>query len=617
VHKLCVGTMDFSSSDRDRCAQNEVILQESYIAETINISGAEVNVYKLMGVHQQDSSSVLPSGEIFVSPSPGNPATNINVLPWQGYEVGAAAVNNTYVGVDFGFRSGYGPKKAKLIDVGAAIITQSATPGQYATALKVEIADGTCVIKSILGTGNVGNGSLIDVSVGVNAIPTIVYATALSATQFEVTIDVPGASEPVVLGTATVSEIDSNSGPSIMFRSELINFAIAQGSMPFVVGDLFMIEVVYVWKRAGVFKVKQSPQQQVLNLNRTLKAKAIRVTPAEMPAGSVWVVNKFDALASPAPDISGIQDLFYGENRDRDYSIVPVKMKVQYTAGGGSTDLGKFGLAMLDQYTFQLSFSDMVQKLSRPIVIGDIIEVIPELQWDQNLRPVRKFLEVTDHGWHEAGFTPSNVPTVYRVNAQIALPSQETKDIFGTIDTEKYMTPDRILTTELGDQINTVPLTVTEEIIKLAADMVPEVGSDDEIAVQAVPYKQPAPPVNAKGQVTAPPNNPPPVAPVLWADTPQTPAKPSMFIEDGLPPNDEPYTEGYQLPEATAATDGDYFRLNYPPQYGIGARLYRFSALKGRWIFQQQDRRPSQSSLKPSVRAIMASADKQTITKKL
>ncbi|MDV7390015.1 hypothetical protein RZS08_01625, partial [Arthrospira platensis SPKY1] len=112
----------------------------------------------------------------------------------------------------------------------------------------------------------------------------------------------------------------------------------------------------------------------------------------------------------------------FNENRDRDYAKVPLLLKVQYNPTDSVSDLAKFGINILDQYTFTTSFNTMVQTLGRPIVVGDIIEVIPEMQYDHNLRPIRKFLEVTDAGWASEGFGPHWRPMVYRFQAQQALP---------------------------------------------------------------------------------------------------------------------------------------------------------------------------------------------------
>jgi hypothetical protein len=244
----------------------------------------------------------------------------------------------------------------------------------------------------------------------------------------------------------------------------------------------------------------------------------------------------------------------------------------------------------------------MIQALGRPVVVGDIIEVIPELQYDQNLKPIRKFLEVTDTGWAAEGFSTSWRPTVYRFSASQAMPSQETRDIFGTIDTQKYLLADSILNGGVGEQIDVTPLTTMEEIAKEAADAVPETGSGDQRETRGTKAPVVTAPRNPKGQ--------PKASPVLKG-------KQNNYIEDGLPPDDQPYGEGYALPDTAHSTDGQYFRLYYQESTKIAPRLYRFSSVKNRWIFLEQDKRSDYSSHKPSVRTILQSPTQQSLGKKV
>ena len=71
----------------------------------------------------------------------------------------------------------------------------------------------------------------------------------------------------------------------------------------------------------------------------------------------------------------------------------------------------------------------MIEKLGRPIIIGDIIEVCPEMAYDQNMNLVKKYLEVTDAGWSAEGYTPGWTPLLYRFTAQQLIPGQEHRDI--------------------------------------------------------------------------------------------------------------------------------------------------------------------------------------------
>lgn len=596
------GDWEISDVSPDQCAQNEQNNQEQYIAESLNISGVPLNVYSLLGVHQQGDGSVLSVGRIITSMSfPGYPATGINnATPWRSLDVGTDVPGSAYVGVDFGIKriqngdSEYEPQKQKWTDVGAISITQSNTPGFYAQQVRIEIANGATIHETPVYTGT-GDGTLVVNGPGSDATQGILTAVAITPTTFNVYATLPD-NTVIGLGTATVGT---------PFYSIYLNFTITEGPTPFVGGDMFSVVVNYVWARVALFNIIQSPSPQVLNFPTALKVKAVRITPTLFTGANSWEVAALDVLDTPQKnDINVIQDLFLSENRDRDYSPTPIRLKAQYSPTDSTSDLSKFGLSILDQYTFIFSFAQMVHAIGRPIVVGDIIELIPEMQYDQNLLPVRKFLEVMDCGWASTGFNPANKPLTYRVSAQIALPSQETRDIFGTLDTQKYLTPDAILTDGIGEQLNTTPLTALEEIVKGAADAVPEVGSDDIRSVAAVPKRPALPPSNAKGQPAALTN-------------PAPSAHANLYVEAGLPPNGEPYGEGFALPTVPGPSDGDYFRLCYAPETRIAPRLYRFSAVKNRWIFLEQDRRGEYSSHKPSARKILQSNSNAPIDKKL
>lgn len=596
----CVGTWEISSIDPDDCATTEKQRQESYVAEVLNISGAPINVFRLLGVHEQGEGSLKTQGVLVSSQSyPGFPVSNLmSSGSWKSLESGLEVASNSYVGIDFGVkkldngRLEYAPIKSNFKGIGAISITQSSNLNASAKQVSVQIADGSCEASEVIFTGS-GTGELTLFSIGLNAVPCTIRALAISSTQFNVFAVVSGTI--TALGTATVN---------VPFNSTFANFGISQ-VVPFSAGDMFTFFINYKWKREGIFNLVQTGASQTLNLNKTLKVRAIRIVPTLYAGNSNWEISKIDFLDSPVTNINNIQDMFFNENRDRDYAKSPIMIKMQYSPTDSASDLARFGLNILDQYSFTVAFSTMVKALGRPIVVGDIIEVIPELQYDQNLMPVKKFLEVSDTGWASEGFGPQWNPTLFRFSAQQALPSQETRDIFGTLDTEKYIIPDAILSDQLAEQLDITPLTQTEEIIRAASDAVPEVGSDDTVSTAGVPAPKAKRAYNRKTK--------PEPAPAVKEDKRHQ----GSLIEDGMPPNGLSFTEGFKLPDPSQSSDGQYFRLNYPPETKIPTRLYRFSAIKNRWIYQETDRRGEYSSHKPSVRSILESDTKQSLKKKL
>ena len=582
----CQGTWEIASTDPDYCAQMDQKRQESYVAEQLNIAGAPLNVYRLKGVHEQSAADHTSLGKMISSmPTPGYPRSGINNGgEWRSLETGANT-SSSFIGVDFGAKSGYAPYSPELVDVGCVGIIQSIDPQKFARQVRIEIADGSTKATSrFIGSGSYEPASIKIVKSVVTASISLTYQQGVFKVQF------------VMSSGESVSFDDI---ANLQFISDYV--IIQLPNVAYVDGDTFFISLDYVWKRVGVFALKQSPLMQYLNLNSTLKAAAIRVSPTLFTGSDQWAVQEFQVLESPKTSVSNIQDLFFGENRDRDYDLVPVRIKAQYTPQDSMMDFSKFGLFMMDTYAFTGSFASIVAALGRPLIVGDIIEVIPELQYDHNLKPIRKFVEVTDTSWASEGFSTSWKPTVVRFSAQQALPSQETRDIFGTMDTQKYLTVDSILLGDIGRQVDTTPLTMTEEIVKESKDVVPEVGSDDFQTIEMVPPPSPHSKANPNG-------NPDPVV---------GGGRFAAMIEDGLPKDGSPYTEGYSLPDIQKAKDGEYFRLNYAPNLNVASRLYRFSLRKNRWIYIETDRRFESSSHRPSVANILKSDTRQSLNKKV
>jgi hypothetical protein len=598
---LCMGDWEITSLDPDNCAKNEQQNQEAYVAEQLNISGAPIRIYPLLGVHQQGDGSVLAEGKLLTSIAyPGYPNTGINNGgAWRSFTSGSSVASpNTFIAIDFGIKMMpghnvplYEPETPKWTDVGAIEIIQSNDPNFFARQVKVEIATGECEYGDVSYIGT-GDGTIVAVSLGLEQTPGTVSLIATGPSTFDVTfVRQDGIVE--YLGSLSVGT---------PFNNLRVNLKIENGTIPFSVGDSFQFNVDYKWMRVGIFNLIQSPTKQVLNLKIVYKVKAVKITPTLFTGTGNWEVLNFDVIDSPPTNIDNIQDLFFNENRDREYDLVPKVIKAQYTPADSVTDLSKFGLSILDQYTFAVSFVTMVKLLGRPVVVGDILEVVPELQYDQNLKPIRKFLEVTDTGWASQGFSTAYKPTVYRFNAQIALASQETRDIFGTLDTEKYLISDSVLMDGVGSNLNTWPLTATEEINKAAIQAVPETGTDDQRTISKVLERDPPPAANPKGQPPQGSAMPPPAA--------------NLYIASGLPPNGEAYGEGYELPDVSTATDGEYFRLYYPASTNVGPRLYRFSLIKNRWIFMEADKRHVNNSATPSLQKILQSKTQQPLGKK-
>lgn len=582
--ELCIGTWSLT----DDASKNEAKMQESLAAENLNVSGASVNVFKLLGVHEQGKLVDLTgNGQALGS---GTPALAFDLLagPWASAETGAAVLSvPAYLGYDFGIRlTSYGapenaPDAGVLTHITSFRIQQGPLVNTRALQVRVDRSNGGYAIDPLkiqfTGTGNGGFGSF---NSGPSPKPGTFIAIASSGTQFSVMFT--SASGTIVLGIANVGT---------RFSCTLGSFLISAGSIPFVAGDMFSAVVELEWLRVDVVNLPNVPTPALIRVKQSSPSRYWRIVPtsfAGIPSNSSWVVDKLELFDFQQTRLDDIQDSLYMENRDRDYAKASLQIKAAYTPFDAISDLSKFGFQIADIYTFTTSYAQMVSALGRPIVVGDVLEIPSELQYDHNLKPVRKFLEVNDVSWSAEGFTTTWRPVLYRFQAQQLIPSAEHRDILGTVDTQKYIIDDGKFF-EGVEQIQTAPLTVTEKNAADAFVVVPEKGTN--VLEQASGTNRNSGPGTYDGV--------------------------GLYVEAGLPRDGQAYTTGYnKLPDVASATDGDYFRLEYDPATKIAARLYKFSSLKNRWIFVEQDRRNERSAHRPSQLEILERTETMSLTTK-
>lgn len=298
----------------------------------------------------------------------------------------------------------------------------------------------------------------------------------------------------------------------------------------------------------------------------------------------VWIVQALQMFHDyVATDESNIQDKIFLENRDRDYSEETFAVKGYYDLIEASTELTKYGIEMPGQiFYFDISFATAVSVLGRPLIIGDILEVPSEAQFSRDLKRVKKYLEVTDVAWSTQGYTPGWMPTLLRVTGQQAYASQETQDIFGDlhdnidpitglIDKNEGNNPNW---QDYHDAMHTAEA--------LSKDDVPERGAEASSVVRQFEVSEiEAAKASGYPHLTKLGLNPQ-----------------GKYVEDAMPPNNKPFTEANDFP--LSPVNGAYHRLTYthlkefyPP------RLYRWSAIKNRWIFLEKDKRLQYNNAKP------------------
>jgi hypothetical protein len=289
-----------------------------------------------------------------------------------------------------------------------------------------------------------------------------------------------------------------------------------------------------------------------------------------------WEIVEIQLLEETQTSLDDIQDPLLLENRDRHYNKTSVRMKCYYDIMDISSDLSRFGIELPTQYVFTIPFISMVNKLGRPIVVGDLIEMPTEIQYDKELKSVKRWLEVSDASWSTEGYTPNWKPTLYKFYASPVIASVEHRDILGTSNDFLSQSDEDFF--DFNMPLSTVSNNLTE-INKVQARIeVPETGTS----------------VDMEDGI---------FDPEFIAQRTMT-SQTEIYIEDGIPPNGAPYTEGNTYPDNPK--DGDYHRLTYvgmTPK--LPTKLYQWNAVKKGWMFKEQDNRSIQRSHKPTVNYLM------------
>lgn len=335
------------------------------------------------------------------------------------------------------------------------------------------------------------------------------------------------------------------------------------------------------WYGVSVIKLKDCDGIQTIHFKRSVPSRYWRIRPLAFNGGDndPWVVRALQLSEYEKTELNNIQDKILFENRDRDYSDTPIVLKAVYNVQEFQTAFETISWfnQIKDTFTFDISFSDCIQKIGRPIVIGDIVVPESEAQYTPDLNKIEKYLEVTDVFWSSSGFTPTWKPLVLKITAKPVVASQETQDVFGGLTTNVDSSGLFDINDGIDDKKYQDFMDISDSIRAERKKLVPEKGSD---------YSE---------------------APQLDEETKQRYNYTNIekFDRtryqngiDAIPPNGLPYTQGDEFPDTPK--DGDYHRLTYNKiDSTIPARLYRYSSSKSQWIYLETDRRAKINSNKP------------------
>lgn len=322
-----------------------------------------------------------------------------------------------------------------------------------------------------------------------------------------------------------------------------------------------------------------TPGLGTYNFANSSASRFWRIRPIEFRGAATnefWEVTSLLFSESGNPELSNIEDEILFENRSREYQIPPLPMKGRFDHQDAMMEVMMHGMSLSQQLMIEVSFSAAVALLGRPPIIGDIIELPSEIMYDSELKAVRKFVEVMDVAWSTTSYTPGWMPTMLRLSTSPAIASRETRQIFGS-SAKKQFDPagmwdiaGAVEGAESQDYTG-----IAETIRKEAKKEMPQRGIDQSESGQpSLDEQQKA--ANVSGGKEA----------ISQALKPQT----GFYVEDAMPPDNEPYSEGPALPKM--GEDGAYHRLTYTgAAKDVPARLYRYSATKARWIYMETDRR--------------------------
>lgn len=330
-----------------------------------------------------------------------------------------------------------------------------------------------------------------------------------------------------------------------------------------------------VWYGVDIVFLPDDDKLNTIYIKHSTPSRYWRLRPIEFVGTECdsWGIQALEMHEYSATDISNIQDTLLMENRDRDYNPTPITLKGYYELVQANTDLQKFGIELDASYSIKINFNNCIQSIGRPIVIGDIIELPSETQYTPDLKPVKRYLDVTDVTWDPTSYTPGWLPTMLLITAMPALASQETRDIFG--DIAASVDNSGLMDIQDGNHPMFQDFSNIDQSVQVRSLVdVPERGSEGSNVIRE--FEQDT--IDAAASVG------------IKHLTRYGLNRRGLYVEDALPQNDEPYTEGTVLP--LKPNDGDYHRLTYEGlAQDVPPRLYRYSVNKGRWVYLETDRR--------------------------
>lgn len=352
------------------------------------------------------------------------------------------------------------------------------------------------------------------------------------------------------------------------------------------------------WFGVAIVNLPNDSNLNTIHFKHSVPNRYWRIRPLEFVGESCdsWAIQALEMYDYASTAQNNIQDKIWMENRNRDYDSQWTQLKGYYEVLTTELDISKFmaELGASGDYRIKVNFTSCLTALNRPIIIGDIIELPSEAQYTPTLEIRKKYLEVTDVTWDGETYTPGWMPTMLLITAKPAIASEETQDIFG--DLAKAVDASGLFDNDDGNNPNYQDYsTIDQTIQQEALTQVPERGSEGSNTIREFSEEE-----IQQAEHTGMGSG---VRKMNFNRT-------GLYVEDAIPQNGAPYTEGPTLP--SSASNGDYHRLTYVGlAKDVPARLYRWSDTKNRWVYLETDRRAQYNSQKTILEDYLTSSTRK------
>ena len=127
-----------------------------------------------------------------------------------------------------------------------------------------------------------------------------------------------------------------------------------------------------------------------------------------------------------------IQDIVFGENRDRKYSDEIYDCRGVFQIADTDFDMSQFGITLPEQYRIEMGITDIFNQIGRKPMSGDVIEIVAlrdSMSLYVDSAPIKKFVVVTEVKRIASGYGTTLLPHIISLLTKPLVDSPEYSDI--------------------------------------------------------------------------------------------------------------------------------------------------------------------------------------------